>query len=104
MSTDMIIGRVTMSTPPAYPGIQELLEHIEPPKKVAVATGCPLCEKIWSSAMAYENLGLDKVAIVMNYGEPWLFVPSVPGDNPWHQKTVMRVNYCPKCGRRLIEE
>jgi hypothetical protein len=83
---------------------QELFEHIEPPKKVKVATGCPLCDVIWSSAMAYENQYFDKVAIVMNYDEPWLYVPSVSGDDPWHSKTVMRVKFCPKCGRKLVEE
>lgn len=84
---------------------QELLEHIEPPKKTKVTTGCPLCDKIWSSMEAYkQDIGSrwdEPQAIIMQDDEPWLYIPI---DDCYYSNTYMQINFCPKCGRKLVEE
>jgi hypothetical protein len=102
MSTDMVMGRVTTSTLPAYPGIQELLKHIDPPKKTKVATGCPLCNNIWSSAETYKKFFNDsdayyKTVIVVYDDEAWLYTMC----DDWY---LMQIDYCPKCGRKLVRD
>ena len=101
--TDFVIGQATTSTTVAYPNIQEMLEGIKPPKKVTVATGCPLCDKIWSSKKAYEYSTdwPEKIVIVMEDGKPWLYIPCE--DDYWSD-TKLQINFCPKCGRELIKE
>lgn len=102
MTKDMVIGRATpANTVVVYPNVQELFEHIKPSKKVKVATGCPLCDEIWSSKEAYqESVGdpfYENIVIIMQNDEPHLYIPGF-------SVLYMQINYCPKCGRRLVEE
>lgn len=104
MSTDIVVGRATpVNTVVVYPNVQEQFEHMEPPKKVKVATGCPLCDKIWSSKETYEYAmdWPDKIAIVMEDGKPWLYIPC---EDSYYSDTKIQINYCPKCSRKLVEE
>lgn len=80
---------------------QVVFERIESPKETKVATGCPLCDEIWSSKEAYEYTmdWPDKIAIVMEDGKPWLYVPC---EDSYYSDTKMQINYCPKCGRKLL--
>lgn len=84
---------------------QELPKHIDPPKKVKVATGCPLCDEIWSSKEAYQNFceysSRERIVIVMEDGKPWLYIPCA---DEFYSDTKIQINYCPKCGRKLVEE
>ena len=85
---------------------QEWLGHIDPPKKVKLTTGCTLCDKIWSSKEAYQNFIGDhweeEIVIAMEDDKPYLYIP-IEMDN-YYSDTYLQINYCPKCGRRLIEE
>lgn len=106
MTKDIVIGRATpANTVVVYPNVQELFERTEPPKKVKVATGCPLCDEIWSSAEAYkdfcEHSYREKIAIVMENGKPWLYIPC---EDDYYSDTRLQINYCPKCRRKLVEE
>lgn len=63
---------------------------------------CSLCNKIWVSKEAYqdnfERHYDEDCAIVMEDEELWLYVPC--GD--WYYSdTVMQINFCPKCGRKI---
>lgn len=66
---------------------------------------CELCKKIWDSIDAYQgNFSYpceEKIGIVTQWKEPWLYVPC-EGDD-YFSDAVMQINYCPKCGRKLIE-
>ena len=79
--------------------LQGVLEQIEKPK---VAMRCSLCEKIWSSKEAYQSVYGDHwnqpISIIMEDRKPWLYVPC---EDDWYSRTVMQINFCPKCGRRL---
>ena len=96
MSTNTIIGHMY---------IQDLIELSEPPKKVKVATGCPLCDEIWSSKEAYQNFceysSRERIVIVMEDGKPWLYIPCA---DEFYSDTRLQINYCPKCRRKLVEE
>ena len=104
MNTNLVIGHChpinsyTIAIDP-----QELFKHKEPPKKVKIATGCSLCDEIWSSKEAYEYAmdWPDKIAIVMEDGKPWLYIPC---EDCYYSDTKLQINYCPKCGRKLVEE
>lgn len=84
----------------------ELFERSEAPKKANVAIGCPLCNKIWSSKEAYQNFVGDhweeKIVIAMEDGKPYLYIPIEMDD--YYSDTYLQINYCPKCGRKLVEE
>lgn len=106
MSTDLVVGHCKTINP--YTIVinpQELFKQIKPPKKVAVATGCPLCDEIWSSTEAYQNFCehsyREKNVIVMENGKPWLYIPC---EDDYYSDTRMQINYCPKCSRKLVEE
>ena len=94
MTENMIMGHVYVKEQP---------KHTEPPKKVAVATGCPLCDVIWISKEAYEYImdWPEKIAIVMEDEKPWLYIPC---EDVYYSDTKLQINFCPKCGRRLTEE
>ena len=66
---------------------------------------CEFCEKIWDSVSEYKkNFSYnyeERDAIVMYSGRPGLYVSC---DDYYYSRVVMDVNYCPKCGRKLIEE
>lgn len=83
---------------------ETLNEIIKPFMKKRVATGCLLCDKIWSSKEAYQDFVGDhweeKIVIAMEDDEPYLYVPIEMDD--YYSDTVMQINYCPKCGRKLI--
>ena len=112
MMTDMVIGQATTNTVMVYPDVQELLGHIDPPKKVNVTTGCPYCdlsnytkresskyddyphdsyyvitEKPWTSLVMTHNSKTGKYGIVANGDYS-------PGVN---------IEFCPFCGRKLVE-
>lgn len=103
MTTDIIRGqRATMNMVIDYPCPQELLERIDPPKKVNVATGCPLCNNIWSSAETYKKFSNDsdkwyKTVIVVYDDKAWLYTMC----DDWY---LIQIDFCPKCGRKLVEE
>lgn len=65
---------------------------------------CKLCEKIYPNKKLYQKLFDnpydESYAIVMENGAPYLYVPC---DDWYYSDTVMQVNYCPKCGRKLVE-
>lgn len=92
---------------------KEVLERVEPPKKMKVATGCDWCDldkytkhesskyddyphdayyvitkAPWTSLMMTHNSKTGKYGIVANGDYS-------PGVN---------IEFCPKCGRRLVEE
>lgn len=103
MSTDFVIGHCSTINPYTVAiDPQEILKHIEPPKKVKVATGCPLCDKIWSSKETYEYSTdwPDKIAIVMEDEKPWLYIPC---EDSYYSDTKLQINWCPKCGRELLK-
>jgi hypothetical protein len=81
-------------------------EIIKPFARKRVATGCPLCDEIWSSKEAYKDFVGDEWeeynAIVMEDGKPYLYIP-IEGDF-YYSDTYMQINYCPKCGRELMRE
>lgn len=64
---------------------------------------CKLCEKIWKSEDDYRNQFKydwdEGNAIVMEDRKPYLYVPC---DDSYYSGTVMQINYCPKCGRKLV--
>lgn len=64
---------------------------------------CELCKKIWSSQEEYQRQFRyhydETYALVMEDGEPYLYVPC---EDWYYSDIVMQVNYCPKCGRKLI--
>ena len=66
---------------------------------------CKLCEKIWKSKDEYRESERypwdERIVITMKEGQPWLYVPC--GDT-WYSDTVLQINYCPYCGRKLTEE
>ena len=86
--------------------LQGITKRTDPPKKTKVATGCPLCDKIWSSKEEYKDFVGDEWeecnAIVMENGKPYLYIP-IEGDF-YYSDTYMQINFCPKCGRKLIME
>lgn len=63
---------------------------------------CKLCETIWSSKECYTNQFShhwdEEKAIVMEDGKPYLYIPC---EDFYYSDTVMQINYCPKCGRKL---
>lgn len=106
MSTDVVRGYRTKMMP-YYDDItidtEVLNEVLKPFINKRVATGCPLCDEIWSSKEAYEYAmdWPDKIAIVMENGKPWLYVPC---EDSYYSDTRLQINYCPKCSRKLVEE
>lgn len=65
---------------------------------------CELCKKIWSSQEEYckqfaHHHYDETYALVMEDGKPYLYVPC---EDWYYSDVVMQVNYCPKCGRKLI--
>lgn len=102
MKTNLVIGHCTTTNPYTIAiDPQELLKQIKPPKKVVVATGCPLCDTIWSSKETYEYEmdWPEKIAIVMEDEKPWLYVPC---EDCYYSDTKLQINFCPKCGRKLV--
>lgn len=83
--------------------LKELLERSDPSITVKLITGCPLCDKIWSSkeVYEYETDWCERIAIVIEDGKPWLYVPC---EDVYYSDTKLQINFCPKCGRRLVEE
>lgn len=65
---------------------------------------CNFCETIWLSEDHYRtkfsNHWDERKAIVIEDGEPYLYIPC---DDPYYSGTVMQINYCPKCGRKLVQ-
>ena len=104
MKTDLVMGHCTIDNPYTIAvDPQDLLKQIKPLKKTAVATGCPLCDTIWSSKEVYEYaMGWpEKIAIVMEDEKPWLYVPC---EDVYYSDTRLQINFCPKCGRELMKE
>ena len=66
---------------------------------------CEFCNKIWSSQEEYSNsVGYpwdEIISIVVKDGELWLYVPI---EDSYYSDTYLQINYCPKCGRKLMEE
>lgn len=64
---------------------------------------CELCKKIWSSQEEYCKQFVyhydETYALVMEDEKPYLYVPC---EDWYYSDIVMQVNYCPKCGRKLI--
>lgn len=62
--------------------------------------GCDLCKKIWDNVdeyLAEHGLG-KKPAIVMEDGEPWLYLLI---DGWYYNGKYLQLNFCPKCGRQI---
>lgn len=63
---------------------------------------CDFCSKIWDSQSEYkkqfEHPYEETNAIVMESGRPYLYVSI--GDS-YYSDTYIKLNYCPKCGRKL---
>lgn len=113
MTTDIIRGqRATMNMVIDYPCPQELLEYIDPPKKVKVATGCQYCdldnytkreiskyddyphdayrviaEEPYTHLLMTHNSEIDKYGLMAN-GD---YAPGVD------------IEFCPFCGRKLVK-
>lgn len=84
---------------------KELLEHIKINKQPKVVTGCQLCDYIWRNADDFTDSAMfieNQAAICMKDGKPWLYTVHRWGDIIWHKLDVTEVNYCPKCGRKLV--
>lgn len=85
---------------------EAILDILKPLTKTAIATGCPLCDKIWSSKEAYQDFVGDhweeQIVVAMENGKPYLYIP-IQMDS-YYSDTYLQINWCPKCGRRLIEE
>lgn len=98
--TNIIRGqRATMNMVIDYPCPQELLERIDPPKKVKVATGCPYCED-WTTQELHikSNADLSRTLALIAQGDK-------KKEIVFHNNGVsygIEIDYCPKCGRKLI--
>ena len=102
MTENIIIGHMY---------IQDLPKHIKPPKKVAVATGCPYCD-LNNYGDAYGDLKnyFDKELIIE---EGFLTQLCMMYDSKRKEfgiaafgegEVATNISYCPKCGRKLVEE
>ena len=80
--------------------LQELLEHSDPPMTVKLVTGCPLCDMIYYCDKAYESTYPEKPGIVMDGDEYGLYIPC---EDDYYSGVKMHINFCPKCGRRLVK-
>ena len=111
MSMDMVVGRVTTNVTTYSPSLQELLKHIEPPKKTRVTTGCPYCD-LNNYGDAYGDLKnyFDKELIIE---EGFLTQLCMMYDSKRKEfgiaafgegEVATNISYCPKCGRKLVEE
>lgn len=65
---------------------------------------CIFCRKIWNNIKEYkeyyrENEYYEEDAIVMFNGKHWLYVTC---EDSYYNDTNMQINYCPKCGRKLV--
>ena len=69
-------------------------------------TSCEFCKKIWDNLNIYQaqfsHEWEERNAIVMQGYEPYLYVPCE--DDPFYSDIVMQIDYCPKCGRKLIKD
>lgn len=68
---------------------------------------CEFCKKIWNNKEEYKNqfeYPWDEcVAIVIDKdydNKPSLYIPV---DDYYYSDTYLQINYCPKCGRKLID-
>ena len=79
-------------------------KHINEAKKYWLKC-CDFCKEIWDSKEEYRNHFLhcyeEEMAIVMENGEPWLYIPC---EDPCYSDNIIKLNYCPKCGRELRYE
>ena len=83
---------------------KEVLERVEPLKKTKVVTECEFCDfyrepKEWEIGL-YEQTGY------YYDGKKYFLEVEYPlGDARQYPKIrPVEVNFCPKCGRRLVEE
>ena len=67
-----------------------------------MVNNCSLCSTIWSSKEEYQKQFEwhhdEGCAIVMEDEEPCLYVPC---EDWFYSDTIMEINYCPKCGRKI---
>lgn len=79
-------------------------KHINEAKKYW-SKCCDFCKEIWDSKEEYRNHFLhcyeENMAIVMENGEPWIYIPC---EDPYYSDNLVKLNYCPKCGRELRYE
>lgn len=66
---------------------------------------CKFCDKVWSSVEAFEKfeLCIDECSIVMKDGKCWLYDAKIFGDQIFWNDHVLQINFCPVCGRSLME-
>jgi hypothetical protein len=72
---------------------------------LTAGTQCEFCKKIWNSEKEYRNQFKrdweERVAIVLDEDdEPALYIPV---QDDYYSTTYLQINYCPKCGRKLIK-
>lgn len=105
MSTDMVRGyraKMELCDDRFNIDTETLNEVLKPFINKRVATGCPLCDKIWNAGPEFvEHRKESDVDLVWaNDGSVYLLFENL-GDN---LSACMQINYCPKCGRKLVEE
>ena len=74
------------------------------PEKPNETNSCDFCRKIWSNAEEYELTlkypWYDIPAIVMKGEKPRIFLPF---EDSYYTRYVTEANYCPVCGRKIME-
>ena len=114
MSTDLVVGRcATTETVVSFVNPQELFKQIKPPKKVKVATGCPYCDLgnyTKREFSEYDDYPHDAYYVITK--EPWTSLMITHNSKTGRYGLVANgdyspgvdIDFCPKCGRKLVEE
>ena len=74
-------------------------------KGILKIMNCNFCKKIWETKREYQDQFKyrteENIAIVKDNGDIGLYVPI---DDWYYSDVIMTINYCPKCGKRLIDD
>lgn len=114
MTTDIIRGqRATMNMVIDYPCPQELLERIDLPKKVKVATGCQYCDlDNYTKRESYEYDDYSHDAYYVVAEAPWTSLMMTYNSKTGKYGIVangdyspeVNIEFCPFCGRKLTDK
>lgn len=100
--TDFVVGHCSLINPYTVAITpQELFKHIKPPKKTKVVTECPYCEDWTTTELPIKsNADLSQTLALIARGDK-------KKEIVFHNNGVsygIEIDFCPKCGRRLVEE
>lgn len=107
MSTDVVRG-YRAKLMPYYDDItidtETLSKILEPFTKKSVATGCPYCE---DTTWCMSDLEYGKEIEAINSRSNFAHVARDPETDKFYfeiNDLLFEINFCPKCGRKLVEE